>query len=309
MIKSLDSEPWRGLPDRGRRPDRARAGGDRPARSWTTIAREVPEYARPLEGRFGRGIRTGVGEALSQFVALIRDPEAGRGLGREVYVGARPRRAAPGPHARLAAGGLPGRRAGRLAPHRRARAARARLDSEVLSLLAEAIFAYIDELSADSVEGYAEAQSESRGPAPPPPARAGLLLTREPAAAEPPTCAPPRRPPAGGCRAGSPPSPAPRRTWRGWRGACRPMRSPPSSTGLGCVLVPDPTGRAAEPSSSVPPSARGCALGPAVEPAQARESWRLAKTALAGGRGGRAAVEGPGSCRGAPGRPAALRGQ
>ena len=29
-----------------------------------TIAREVPEYARPLEGTFGRGVRTGVSEAL-----------------------------------------------------------------------------------------------------------------------------------------------------------------------------------------------------------------------------------------------------
>ena len=46
----------------------------------------MPEYARPLEGRFGRGIRTGVGEALRQFVALIRDPDAGREPGREVYV-------------------------------------------------------------------------------------------------------------------------------------------------------------------------------------------------------------------------------
>ena len=35
----------------------------------------------------------------------------------------------------------------------------------MLSLLAEAIFAYIDELSADSVEGYAEAQAEVGGPA------------------------------------------------------------------------------------------------------------------------------------------------
>ena len=46
----------------------------------------MPEYARPLEGSFGRGIRTGVEEALRQFVALIRDPEGGRGFGREVYV-------------------------------------------------------------------------------------------------------------------------------------------------------------------------------------------------------------------------------
>src|SRR5215216_4424616 len=52
-----------------------------------TIAREVPEYARPLEGSFGRGVRTGVTQALSQFVDLIRSPSGARGPGREVYVG------------------------------------------------------------------------------------------------------------------------------------------------------------------------------------------------------------------------------
>src|SRR5436853_1941832 len=51
-----------------------------------TIGREVPEYAQPLEGSFGRGIRVGVSEALRQFAALIRDPESGRERGREVYV-------------------------------------------------------------------------------------------------------------------------------------------------------------------------------------------------------------------------------
>ena len=38
------------------------------------IAREVPEYARPIEGAFGRGMRTGVDEALRQFVALDPRP-------------------------------------------------------------------------------------------------------------------------------------------------------------------------------------------------------------------------------------------
>src|ERR687896_519392 len=51
-----------------------------------TIAREVPEYARPFEGSFGRGVRTGVTEALRQFLALIRSPSGARGPGREVYV-------------------------------------------------------------------------------------------------------------------------------------------------------------------------------------------------------------------------------
>src|SRR5919107_6323391 len=51
-----------------------------------TIALEVPEYARPLEGSFGRGVRTGVTEALRQFVDLIRSPSGARGPGREGYV-------------------------------------------------------------------------------------------------------------------------------------------------------------------------------------------------------------------------------
>ena len=85
MTNTLQSEPWRNLPD-------SIADLVEPeleavtAEILATIATAVPEYARPLEGRFGRGIRTGVSEALKQFVALIRDPEAGRGLGREVYV-------------------------------------------------------------------------------------------------------------------------------------------------------------------------------------------------------------------------------
>src|ERR671915_1322122 len=51
-----------------------------------TIAREVPEYARPFEGSFGHGVRTGVTEALRQFLAVIRSPSGARGPGREVYV-------------------------------------------------------------------------------------------------------------------------------------------------------------------------------------------------------------------------------
>ncbi|HEV2824424.1 MAG TPA: hypothetical protein VG035_04360 [Actinomycetota bacterium] len=81
MPKTIDSEPWRGLSA-----DVADLiEPELPAITeeiLATIAREVSEYERPLEGRFGRGIRTGVNEALLQFVALIRDPDAGRERGR-----------------------------------------------------------------------------------------------------------------------------------------------------------------------------------------------------------------------------------
>ena len=85
MTNNVDIEPWRGLSERVAEliePELEAIA----AETLAAIAREVPEYARPLEGSFGRGIRTGVGEALRQFVSLIRDPEGGRGVGREVYV-------------------------------------------------------------------------------------------------------------------------------------------------------------------------------------------------------------------------------
>jgi PucR C-terminal helix-turn-helix domain len=158
MTKNTDTHAWEALPA-------AVADLIAPELDATTveildaIAAEVPGYARPLEGSFGRGVRRGVSEALRQFVALIREPEAGRGVGRDVYV-------------ELGRGELrQGRtldslqaayRVGARVAWRRISAAgrKANLDAEVLSLLAEAIFAYIDELSADSVEGYAEAQRE-----------------------------------------------------------------------------------------------------------------------------------------------------
>src|SRR3954468_1419868 len=49
------------------------------------IAEEVPDYARPFEGSFGRGIRLGVEEALRQFVDLVEAPDGGRAQSRDVY--------------------------------------------------------------------------------------------------------------------------------------------------------------------------------------------------------------------------------
>jgi len=103
-----------------------------------------------------------VGEALGQFVGLIRDPDADRGPSREVYLA-------------LGRGEFNNGRAldalqaayrigARIAWRRIASASLdAGLDGSTLALLAESIFVYIDELSADSTEGYALAQSERQG--------------------------------------------------------------------------------------------------------------------------------------------------
>ena len=183
MTKEVAAEPWRALP-----PELAAViEPELPAATeeiLATIAREVPEYARPLEGTFGAGIRTGVTEALRQFVALIRDPDAGREPGRDVYVA-------------LGRGELrQGRtldslqsayRIGARVAWRRISAAarRNRVDPDQLAILAEAIFAYIDELSADSVEGYAQAQREQEGERQRRRRELLALLLRDPPAEEP----------------------------------------------------------------------------------------------------------------------------
>ena len=180
MPKQLDPEPWRGLSPRVAdliEPELAAIAKE----ILATIAREVPEYARPLEGSFGRGVRTGVEEALRQFLALVRDPDAGREPGREVYVALGRGESRQG---RTLDSLQAAYRVGARVAWRRIAAAgqRAGLGAEQLSLLAEAIFAYIDELSADSVDGYAEAQREAEDVRRRRHHELAALLTRAPAA-------------------------------------------------------------------------------------------------------------------------------
>ncbi len=307
MTNLLETEPWRALPA-------AVADVIEPELSATSaeilasIAREVPSYARPFEGNFGHGVRTGVTEALRQFVALIRDPEGGRE--REVYVA-------------LGRGELRnGRtldalqaayRVGARAAWRRLSSAARRegVEPEVLSLLAEAIFAYIDEISADSVDGYAEARAEVEGERQRRRRELVALLLREPPA-----------------QAADIHSAAQATGWPLPRTAAalafeaagveRVARRLPSDAiatvldGTGCALVPDPQGpgRAGEiekategiaavlgPSAGLAPGATGgpapalertTSLGPTAAVGledglvALRDSWALARAALGG---------------------------
>src|SRR4051812_40011582 len=126
------------------------------------IAAEVPVYARPMEGRFGRGVRLGVEVALSRFVDLLAGEAAVSASARETYVrlGAGEFRAGRSLDALLAAY----RMGARLAWRRFVEAGtEAGFAPDELYDLGEAIFAYIDEISAESAAGYAEAQSEAAG--------------------------------------------------------------------------------------------------------------------------------------------------
>ena len=126
------------------------------------IARAIPEYRRPIEGAFGRGLRAGVQEALGQFVDLIGRPGAEGPSASDVYsaLGRGELRAGRGLDALQAAYRL----GARVAWRRVSEAARgADADAEQLSRLADSIFAYIDEVSSQSVEGYARAQAAVAG--------------------------------------------------------------------------------------------------------------------------------------------------
>jgi hypothetical protein len=273
----LDTDPWRGLP--ARVADLIEGEVDPIAvEILESIAREVPEYARPLEGRFGRGIRRGVEEALAQFVALIRDPDAGRDSGREVYLalGRGEQRAGRTLDSLQAAYRI----GARVAWRRFADACgRAGVGAEAVARLAEAVFAYIDELAAESVEGFAQAQAEVED------LRrrrrrelVALLLSDPPADAEDVTAA---------ARAAS---------WEVPTGlaalACsedalaRVTRRLPAEAlatvvdGEGCLLLPDPEGPARAEALARAAAEGTIALGPTVTPTSAAESWALALALL-----------------------------
>jgi hypothetical protein len=119
------------------------------------IALEVPEYARPMEGSFGRAVRLGVEQALTRFLDDDR-------RGHRVYfeLGRGEMRGGRSLDALLSAY----RVGARLAWRRFVDAGReAGVAPEELYTLGESIFAYIDELSAESIEGYAAEQSATAG--------------------------------------------------------------------------------------------------------------------------------------------------
>ena len=118
-------EPWRAIPTRIGDLIRPHV----PALSDEVIGAiraRVPAYRRPLRGRFGAGIRSGVEEALNQFADLVADPELDRSRTRRRLPRPRPRRVPRAALARRAARRVPARGARRRgAACRRSRSRRA----------------------------------------------------------------------------------------------------------------------------------------------------------------------------------------
>ena len=124
------------------------------------VRAEVPDYARPLTGRFGSRITEGVTVALGQFIDLLgRDEALGdatvyRALGQLEHREGRTLAALQSAY-QVGTRTL-WRRLGGSATARQ-------LPPEVIFSLAEALFGYIEELSAASVAGWADEEASQAG--------------------------------------------------------------------------------------------------------------------------------------------------
>src|SRR4051794_4557061 len=247
------------------------------------IAEEVPEYARPLEGAFGRGIRLGVDEALRQFTRLVADPDGGRAQSREVYrgLGRGEMREGRGIDALQAAYRIGARVAWRRLSQVGLREG---LEPAALCSLADAIFAYIDELSSDSVEGFAQAQQAAAGERERRRRRVLASLLADPlqmdtvrAAALEAAWDLPGTVALIACEPGDVDSIARRLAVDTLSGVVDE---------LGCIIVADPEGPGRRAQIESACARRAAALGPAQPLERARVSWTRARSALTAIRAG-----------------------
>jgi hypothetical protein len=124
----------------------------------SAIHREVPEYTRPRDENYAN-VHRSVHQMLRQFVQLVADPSTpreesaklGRAIGR--------REATAGRNIEIVQAAM--RTGARVAWHRLCmKAGKGIVSIEVLGAIGEAIFLYIDELSAACADGYMQAGAE-----------------------------------------------------------------------------------------------------------------------------------------------------
>ncbi|SFO80519.1 PucR C-terminal helix-turn-helix domain-containing protein [Amycolatopsis arida] len=124
------------------------------------IRATIPAYARPMDGPYGRSIRSGVRHAITLFVEQIADPATSKAHSHEVHrkLGQNEMRAGRSLDALQAAY----RVGARVAWRRIMRVGRrAGLSSAVMSQLADAMLAFMDELASVALDGYLEAKAST----------------------------------------------------------------------------------------------------------------------------------------------------
>ncbi|WP_214402097.1 PucR family transcriptional regulator [Pseudonocardia lacus] len=236
------------------------------------VRAEVPDYARPLTGRFGMRITEGVSAALGQFLDLLgRDESLGddrvyRALGLLEHREGRTLAALQSAY-QVGARTLWRRMAGTTTART--------LGPEVIFNLAEAVFGYIEKLSAASVAGWADEEAN----------RAGSLQARRHALVEVLT----RFPPASATEVERAASEAnwplpPRLAALVVEDAVAVATRLPSTiaadldpVGVALVAVPDRTGWLDRVRDGL--AGRTAVLGPVVDPTQAHRSIARARAA------------------------------
>jgi DNA-binding CsgD family transcriptional regulator len=122
------------------------------------LREKIPEYARPMDGPYGQIMRTGVEQALSSFVDRVADPGTSLVHRDEVALMLGRHEAEEGRS--LDSLQTAYRIGSRVAWHRVMEVGRkADLTSDIMSQLADAVFAYMNELAELSFQGYREARA------------------------------------------------------------------------------------------------------------------------------------------------------
>jgi hypothetical protein len=127
------------------------------------IRAEIPAYDRPLQGDFGDRVRGSTASSVERFLALIAGEERDvRGTSSDLYVELGRNEVRSGRPIDTLLGAY---RIGARVMWRgfAAEGARAGIEPDVLYRLAEALFAYVDELSHESSDGYAEELAQRHG--------------------------------------------------------------------------------------------------------------------------------------------------
>ena len=158
---ALPARPWEEVPSEVA--ERLRPGLDALVEEVIDAIRlTVPAYRRSLSGEFGAGLRNGVADALGKFLDLIRDGGEMPAATKQLY--AEFGRWEAGEGRRLESLLAAYRLGARISWRRIAETIRGEeLGEQTVALLAESVFAYIDELSAVTADGFAAELADRAG--------------------------------------------------------------------------------------------------------------------------------------------------
>lgn len=279
VLEGLSEEPWRDVPAEEARWMRPRLP-ELLGVMVEGVLRHVPEYDRPGDAAYWRVAEAAVAHAMEHFVQMIADPDASWKEVHQVFFDVGYGEAVEGRSLEHLQNAM--RVGSRIAwRHLAVEAERLGRPHALISLLAEANFAYLDALASAAAHGYARAREKAAGEREQRRGRLLALLLSDPPA-------PPEVVREQSARAGWP---LPRRLAaivlrpRPGSGGEGPAGLPPSLlTGLDrgrpCLVMPDPDGPGRIDELTATLAGWTGAIGPSVPVEQAGESLLWARRAL-----------------------------